>query len=582
MNEKNYWTARRLSRRRILRGAAVGAAGLAGAALIGCGDDDDDEQVAAAPTATAAAGGTAAAGTAAAGDGASGGITSGGTLKVALSASPNFVRIPLNTAGGNTPINQTYSLFNRLVRVGGSELVTEPGDYANLTRMVNQDWNINPDLAKSWENPDPLKWIFKVRTDAKFHTGRGFTAEDVAFTYEAIKDEEVGGGGSPLNLMAANLGDVTAVDDETVEIGLTRPTGYFGTLAANTNIADRDTLDQVTDGVLIGTGPYTFENFDPNRGYELVANEDYHEGRPNLDRIEATIFADNAAAGLALETGDLHWSWVGVGTPEAEQRILKSADHYGRIGTGQGGRVIRLRADLPPTDDKRVRQGLMELIDRVRITEEFAGSFDVAGRLHWQPSSAAYNAEMDRPVFDPAEAAKKFDAAGIRGTTLRADILPERLDAPALAQLLQQELAQMDITLEIVPREYTEMITLQTTGTFEHMIVGFGNWVKPGDPAVTVLFADSYDGRMNAPSETDLPLRERPGIKNELEWLDMIEAAKNGEVEDWDAWNEKQLDVAWSNVLFRQYSAAFYTNNFVHPDGFDANGWAYYQTMGLV
>ena len=62
----------------------------------------------------------------------------------------------------------------------------------------------------------------------------------------------------------------------------------------------------------------------------------------------------------------------------------------------------------------------------------------------------------------------------------------------------------------------------------------------------------------------------------------MIEAAKNGEVEDWDAWNRKQLDVAWSNVLFRQYSARYHTNNFVHPGGFDADGREFYQTMGLV
>ncbi len=559
MERNNYWTSRRVGRRSMLRGTAVAGAGLAGAVLIGCGSDDEAD-----------------------GGGSDGGASDGGILKVGTTSTPNFVRVPLNTAGNNTHFNQTYSLFNRLVRVGKSELQAEPGDYSDLTRMVNQDFDIGPDLSPSWETPDDLTWVFKVRKDAKFHSGRAMTAEDIAFTFEAIKDEGVGGGGSPLHLMSANLGEINAVDDETVEIKLTRPTGYFGTLAAQTNIADRDTLDQAEDGVLVGTGPYKFENFDPNRGFDLVANEDYHDGRPRLDKIEFTLFADAAAAGLALETGDLHWSVVGVGGPENEARILQSADHYGVIGTGQGGRVFRMRADLAPTNDKRVRQALTMLVDRARITEEFAGTFDVAGVLPWQPSSAAYNAEMDKPNFDPTEAAKLFSAAGISGATLKADILPERLDAPALAQLLQQELAAMDITLEITPREYTEMITLQTTGTFEHMIIGFGNWIKSGDPAVTVLFSDSYDGRMNAPSETDVALRERPGIKEEVEWLDMIEAAKNGEVEDWDAWNAKYLEVAWSTVLFRQYAAAFYTNDYKHPDGFDADGRFYANTMGIA
>lgn len=558
MSDHNYWTRRRLSRRGVLRGAAVGGVGIAGAALIGCGGDD--ESAGTAPVAAE--------------------VQQGGVWKRGTSSTPNFVRIPLNTAGNNTPINQNGGLFNRLVRVGKSELAPEP-DYARLDRMVNQDFTIHPDLATSWENPDETTWTFTLREDASWHSGRPFTAEDVAFTYEAIKDPGVGGGGSPLNLMSVNLDTITVVNDTTVQIKLKKPTGYFSTLAAQTNIADRDTLDQVEQGVLIGTGPFKFQNFDPNRGYDLVRNEAYHGKKPYLDKISFTLFADAAAAGLAVETGDIHESTVGVGGPEAEARMLSSEKHYGVIGTGAGGRVIRLRADLPPTDDKRVRQGILLLIDSPRITTDFAGTFDVPGRLPWQPASVAYNAALDKPVFDPAEAAKRFDAAGLRGGTLKADILPERLDAPALAQLLQQELAQMDITLEITPREYTEMITLQTTGTFEHMIVGFGNWVKPGDPAVTVLFADAYDGRMNAPSETDVPLRDRPGLKDELEWLDMIEAAKDGTWTDWDAWNKKYLDVAWSNVLFRQYGARFLTNDLVFTDGFDAEGFPYVEGVGL-
>ena len=84
------------------------------------------------------------------------------------------------------------------------------------------------------------------------------------------------------------------------------------------------------------------------------------------------------------------------------------------------------------------------------------------------------------------------------------------------------------------------------------MIIGFGNWIKPGSPAVTVLFADAYDGRMNAPADENVALPDRPGISDEPEWLDMVQQAINGTWTDWTAWNEKYLDVAWSNALFRQ------------------------------
>ena len=57
MSEQNYWTrtaGRRLSRRGMLRGTAVAGLGLAGAALIGCGDDDEEEEAAPASVAAAA------------------------------------------------------------------------------------------------------------------------------------------------------------------------------------------------------------------------------------------------------------------------------------------------------------------------------------------------------------------------------------------------------------------------------------------------------------------------------------------------------------------------------------------------
>ena len=597
MSERNYWTRirrQRLSRRALLSASARAGVGAAGLALVGCGDDDDDQaaqQQAAAdadaadepqdqpaqqdqPQQTAAA-------------------STGGVWKRGNTSTPNFVRIPLNTAGNNTAINQNGGLFNRLTRWSGP--VGLKPDVGNMQRMTDPNFDPSPDLATSWEQPDGTTYIFNIREGVKWHSGRDFDASDVAFTYTELTNPDVGGGGSPLNLMSANTESASAPDATTFRLTLARPTGYIYTLTSSTNIADRETLDQVVDGVLVGTGAYTFENYDPNRGYDLVAFEDHWAGRPNVDKIEFSIFSDNLAMAAALETGDIHSHYgVPIGNPEAEARLIESPEHYGRIHIGAGGRVLRFRADSEPFTDKRARQGVLLLVDGPRITEEFAGTFDVAGRLPWQPGSPAFDEELDKPIFDQARARQLLDAAGLvdSGATLKADILPERVDAPAVAQLLEQELSQMGIDMVATPREYTEMITLQTTGTFDHMIIGFGNWVKPGDPAVTVLFADAYDGRMNAmvpggtndPGSADyVPLRERPGVRDELEWLDMIEAAKNGtfieEYGDWRVFNEKYLDVAWSNVLFRQYAGSWNTNN-VDVD-FDSEGWPYVESVSV-
>ena len=211
MSEKNYWTRirrQRLSRRSLLRASARAGVGAAGLALVGCGDDDDDDaqQQAALAAASSAAQQDQQEQPAAAQDDqpqaqqtAAG---TGGVWKRGNTSTPNFIRIPLNTAGNNTAINQNGGLFNRLTRWSGP--VGLKPDIGNMQRMTDPNFDPSPDLATSWEQPDGTTYIFTIREGVKWHSGRDFDASDIAFTYTELTNPEVGGGGSPLNLMSAN------------------------------------------------------------------------------------------------------------------------------------------------------------------------------------------------------------------------------------------------------------------------------------------------------------------------------------------------------------------------------------------
>ena len=589
----DYWNRRSISRRRLMRGAALGGAGLAGAALIGCGSDDETTSASSsgASSASSSSSSSSSAATAAATQqvvatsvattsATDSGIKMGGTLKAGTNSTPNFVRMPFNTAGNNTYMNQNSRIFDRLVEVGqmrGKRQLARD-QKAPLYELYDADFSVYPSLAQSWEVTDGgTTVIFKlIDKDVQFHDGKPMTAADVKASYELMMaGEHEGVVGSPYNLMSANFTSVETPDDKTVVVKLSKPTGYMYDFFRGANIGDMNTLEQVKEGVLNGTGPFKFGNYDPNVGYELTKNADYWgDTGPYLDKIETTIFADSGAQGLAFEAGDIDLFTGGTLLPEHAEAIADNGDWEHETYGGMGGRVFRVRADIL---DKRVRQGLMLLLQQDRIQKEYFGEFDQGGRLQFQPSSIAFVPELDAVAYNPAEAAKLISAAGgVEGNVLKADVLPERLDAPATAQMIQQDLAQMGIELQINNREYSEMISLQTTGTFEHMLIGFGNWIKQGSPALTVLYADSYDGRMNAPvGDGSVALRDRPGVKDELEWMDMIEKAKDGEVEDWEAWNKKFLDVAWSNCVVRTNGNRFRSPNVAWNGGYDADAWGY-------
>ncbi|MEI6616624.1 MAG: ABC transporter substrate-binding protein [Cyanobium sp. ELA507] len=58
--------------------------------------------------------------------------------------------------------------------------------YESLAEFDPKDLSIKPTLAESWENPDPLTWIFKLRKGTKFHDGKELDAG--AWTYGDYHD----------------------------------------------------------------------------------------------------------------------------------------------------------------------------------------------------------------------------------------------------------------------------------------------------------------------------------------------------------------------------------------------------------
>ncbi|OZI40321.1 ABC transporter substrate-binding protein [Bordetella genomosp. 1] len=85
--------------------------------------------------------------------------------------------------------------------------------------LAGYDGNLKltPMLAESWENPEPTKWIFKLRKNVKFHDGSPFTADDVIFSWKRSLTP-----GSDMKGYGAKASDIRKIDDHTIEV--TTPT----------------------------------------------------------------------------------------------------------------------------------------------------------------------------------------------------------------------------------------------------------------------------------------------------------------------------------------------------------------------
>ena len=126
-----------------------------------------------------------------------------GVVTVALDLAPTNLDPRIGTDASSERLTQL--VFNSLVR-------------------KDQSGAIIPDLAESWEIPDPTTYIFRLHQDVIFHDGKPLTAHDVVYTFETILD------GSLQTSKAGTfriLKTVEALDDHTVVFQLKEPFAPF-------------------------------------------------------------------------------------------------------------------------------------------------------------------------------------------------------------------------------------------------------------------------------------------------------------------------------------------------------------------
>ena len=72
----------------------------------------------------------------------------------------------------------------------GIDAFSERIDQLLFDGLVRRDehFNLQPALAERWEIPDPLTYIFHLRSGVHFHDGQLMTARDVKWTFDSMFD----------------------------------------------------------------------------------------------------------------------------------------------------------------------------------------------------------------------------------------------------------------------------------------------------------------------------------------------------------------------------------------------------------
>ena len=201
------------------------------------------------------------------------------------------------------PNSEPAAGFDPAYGWGAGEHVHEPLIQSTLT-VTNTDLTIGYDLATGYTvSEDGLTWTVTIHDDAMFTDGEPLTAEDVAFTYNTVKES------SSVNDFTM-LDYAEAKDRTTVVFHMTRPFSIWPYTMAIVGIVPEHAYDSATYGSSpIGSGRYILKQWDRGQQVILEANPDYYGDAPAMEQV-TILFMEEDAAFLAAQAGEVDLAYT--------------------------------------------------------------------------------------------------------------------------------------------------------------------------------------------------------------------------------------------------------------------------------
>lgn len=282
------------------------------------------------------------------------------------------------------------------------------GGLWNTLYTWDENLEMKPDLAESWEVIDPQTFVFHIRPGVKFHTGRELTAEDVKWTFEWMIKEgkvyarELGGIVGAAEATADKSLDVTGIevlDDYTLQVKLAQPNVPWLTSIYPIPILDKETIADISTKP-IGTGPFKFKEWTPNDRIVLERFDDYwEEGKPYLDQVELRVIPNQATAIANLKAGEVDAILI----LDAAQTATFTGNRDYQVENVPSTDLVMIHTVIdhnPVLQDVHARRALAYCLDKDTINRTV---FFGLGQQQWSPIPSAFwafNPEIDAQGYE--------------------------------------------------------------------------------------------------------------------------------------------------------------------------------------
>jgi len=154
--------------------------------------------------------------------------------------------------------------------------------YEPLVRF-DKNYKVEPALATSWQNTSPTTVRFNLRKNVKFHDGTPFTADDVVFSFDRIRQPQ-----GTMQIYVGGVKEIKKIDDFTIDVISEKPNptllnNFTTFLIMSKAWCIKNKSEKIQDykakeithasANTNGTGPYIIKEWQPDQKLVMTANK---------------------------------------------------------------------------------------------------------------------------------------------------------------------------------------------------------------------------------------------------------------------------------------------------------------------
>lgn len=400
------------------------------------------------------------------------------------------------------PVTEKIVRTDIILGESSDVVTTDPHDSTDMySTMVNNfmydglvryddDVNILPALAESWENPSPTEYIFKIRKDVKFHNGDTLSASDVKFSIDRMA-------ASPK--LKARFGDidvVTVIDPNTVSVKTKYPSAPLlvnlaspQSLILNEKVVTEAEKDGGKYGAVtpVGTGYMQYKSWQPNDNFVVERFDGYWGGKGETTSITSRVIPEPTSRTIALETGEI--DFLSSVTDVDIERVRENKDLQAIDMPGSIVSYLGMNTQKEHLNNVKVRQAISHAVNKQAIIDAVVEGNATVATSPFATVIEGYNADIPQYEFSIEKAKALLTEAGL-ADGFEVEIVCSGDTTNRQAQMIQSDLSKINITVDIVLLEWGAFLAYAQETKHEMFLVGWGNTVS-ADATLTGQFHSS-------------------------------------------------------------------------------------------